>query len=177
MKEKVIFIAGVYGVGKSTLCAYLSRKLGIPAYSAGDLISAENGEQYGAKKYVKDKNANQDTLISAISHELSKHGSFLLAGHFCIFDKDNKVDILPNEAFSRMNISRVLILEADTDKVIHNLNTRDGKKYKEEEISELQNAELFQARAIANALGVPLLQYKMSYDGNDGCNVAKILGG
>ena len=42
-----IFIAGSYGVGKSTLCDNLSRVSGVPAYSAGDLISCINGEQYG----------------------------------------------------------------------------------------------------------------------------------
>ena len=40
-----IFIAGSYGVGKSTLCDNLSRVSGVPAYSAGDLISCINGEQ------------------------------------------------------------------------------------------------------------------------------------
>ena len=35
----VIFIAGTYGVGKSTLCSSLSKELNIPSFSAGDLIS------------------------------------------------------------------------------------------------------------------------------------------
>ena len=63
----VLFAAGVYGVGKSTLCAELSRVLSLPAFSAGDLISAVNGEQYGANKVVSDKNANQDILIEAVN--------------------------------------------------------------------------------------------------------------
>ena len=37
-----IFIAGSYGVGKSTLCKALSNVLDVPAYSAGDLISNVN---------------------------------------------------------------------------------------------------------------------------------------
>ena len=44
-----IFVAGTYGVGKSTLCNKLSTALKIPDFSAGDLISAVNGETYGAK--------------------------------------------------------------------------------------------------------------------------------
>lgn len=35
-----IFVAGTYGVGKSTLCNKLSTALKIPDFSAGDLISA-----------------------------------------------------------------------------------------------------------------------------------------
>ena len=56
-----IFIAGSYGVGKSTLCDKLSKALGLPTYSAGDLISSINGEQYGANKAVQNKETNQDT--------------------------------------------------------------------------------------------------------------------
>lgn len=49
MKDGIIFVAGIYGVGKSTLCERLSISIGIPCYSAGDLISAINGEIYGRR--------------------------------------------------------------------------------------------------------------------------------
>lgn len=66
-----IFIAGSYGVGKSTLCDNLSRVSGVPAYSAGDLISCINGEQYGANKVVQDKEANQDIFVKSLSKRLT----------------------------------------------------------------------------------------------------------
>ncbi len=44
----VLFLAGIYGVGKSTLGETLSQRQGIPFYSAGDLISQVNAEIYGA---------------------------------------------------------------------------------------------------------------------------------
>ena len=47
MKDGIIFVAGIYGVRKSTLCERLSISIGIPCYSAGNLISAINGEIYG----------------------------------------------------------------------------------------------------------------------------------
>ena len=34
----VIFVAGVYGVGKSTLCEKLSKELSIPFYSSGEQL-------------------------------------------------------------------------------------------------------------------------------------------
>ena len=66
----VIFVAGVYGVGKSTLCEKLSKELSIPFYSSGDLISKVNGELYGANKVVKDKSKNQN-IISEPVEEIS----------------------------------------------------------------------------------------------------------
>lgn len=68
-----IFIAGSYGVGKSTLCDNLSRVSGVPAYSAGDLISCINGEQYGANKVVQDKEANQDILVIEVGKKLDHY--------------------------------------------------------------------------------------------------------
>ena len=86
-----IFVAGIYGVGKSTLCDTLSKELKIPAYSAGDLISSVNGERYGANKAVTDKISNQVILSMQVQKLLEVTPQILLAGHFCIFDK-NKND-------------------------------------------------------------------------------------
>lgn len=58
MEKGVIFIAGTYGVGKSTLCDKLCRKLNIPAFSEGDLISEINGETYGKNKVVRFNNSD-----------------------------------------------------------------------------------------------------------------------
>ena len=57
--EGVIFVAGVYGVGKSTMCSSLSERLNIDFCSAGDLISECNKETYGSNKKVKDKDNNK----------------------------------------------------------------------------------------------------------------------
>lgn len=52
MRDGIVFVAGIYGVGKSTLCEKLGHSIGIPCFSAGDLISALNGETYGRNKAV-----------------------------------------------------------------------------------------------------------------------------
>ena len=95
MKDGIIFVAGIYGVGKSTLCERLSISIGIPCYSAGDLISAINGEIYGRNKTVVNKEKNQDILVTAVNERLQKDKTFILAGHFCIFDKSFNVERLP----------------------------------------------------------------------------------
>lgn len=100
-----IFIAGSYGVGKSTLCDNLSRVSGVPAYSAGDLISCINGEQYGANKVVQDKEANQDILVIEVGKKLDHYPTILLAGHFCIFDSLNNVRFSYDE-FEKENSGR-----------------------------------------------------------------------
>lgn len=122
-----IFVAGSYGVGKSTLCNVLSKALYIPTFSAGDLIGNINGEQYGANKAVKNKDVNQDILGIEVKKKLEQYPTILLAGHFCLFDKSNCVEKLPNSIFEKISIEQILLLEADPVRISTNLSIRDKK--------------------------------------------------
>lgn len=122
-----IFVAGSYGVGKSTLCNVLSKALDIPTFSAGDLIGNINGEQYGANKAVKNKDVNQDILDIEVKKKLEQYPTILLAGHFCLFDKSNCVEKLPNSIFEKISIEQILLLEADPVRISTNLSIRDKK--------------------------------------------------
>lgn len=122
-----IFVAGSYGVGKSTLCNVLSKALDIPTFSAGDLIGNINGEQYGANKAVKNKDVNQDILGIEVKKKLEQYPTILLAGHFCLLDKSNCVEKLPNSIFEKISIEQILLLEADPVRISTNLSIRDKK--------------------------------------------------
>lgn len=163
----IIFVAGVYGVGKSTLCETLSNTLCIPAYSAGDLISKVNGEKYGANKAVSNKINNQNILINELNEILQYHSTILLAGHFCIFDKSNCVNELPKSVFEQMQIEQILLLERDVEKIVHFLNVRDNKLYTHEQIKRLLTAERISAEEVANAIDCPLHIHKMIFDKTD----------
>ena len=56
----IIFFAGIYGVGKSTLSSKLSETMSLPEYSASELISMSNNEQYGKNKFVSDVKKESD---------------------------------------------------------------------------------------------------------------------
>ena len=72
----VVFVAGIYGVGKSTLCERISSLIHMPFYSAGDLISEQVGEIYGENKKVCNKDQNQNVLIECISQKIVKEQMF-----------------------------------------------------------------------------------------------------
>ena len=154
--NSVIFVAGVYGVGKSTLCNKLSSATGIPAFSAGDLISDINGETYGRNKVVKDAKSNQDILISAVDMKFEKCPHFLLAGHFCIVDKNNEVELLPEYVFSRLHLSQIILLEANVLRIAENINGRDHRKYPAQTLERLIACERSQAQRVAKELKIPL---------------------
>jgi len=162
-----IFIAGSYGVGKSTLCEKLSHKMELPFYSAGDIISKVNGEVYGANKAVSDKSGNQEILSVEINKVLKIHPNIFLAGHFCIFNRSNQVEHLPTEVFSNLHIEKILLLESSPERIVSNLGMRDGKIYTVGEIQELIVAENTCAKRMAEQIACPLFVHNMQYDASD----------
>ncbi len=175
MKGSTIFIAGVYGAGKSTMCSALSAKLHIPAFSAGDLISAINGEQYGANKAVTDKDNNQVLLAERVRELNHENGQIILAGHFCIFNADNGVEVLPESIYSALDVARIVLLESDVQTIIEHLRCRDGKDYLEKSVSELIEKEREQSERISKQLKCPLDIYKMTFTDRDSDYVASLL--
>lgn len=162
-----IFVAGSYGVGKSTLCDALSKTLTIPAYSAGELISNINGERYGANKAVQNKDANQDILAIEVKKKLEQYPTILLAGHFCIFDKLNRVEKLPYSVFEKISIEQILLLEADPVRISDNLRTRDKKEYEYKHIQLLLKEERRAAIEVSQQCGCSLHIHQMAFDKSD----------
>ena len=175
--QSVIFIAGVYGVGKSTLCNKLSLATGIPSFSAGDLISEVNGEMYGRNKVVKDVKSNQDILVSAINSTLEIFPRILLAGHFCIVNKYNDVELLPKFVFAQLHLSSIILLETEITKIFNNIRDRDQRIYPINTIDELIAKERSQAQTIAKELNIPLFLHSMKYDHSDEKTIAEVLTG
>lgn len=162
-----IFLAGVYGVGKSTLADKLSAKTGIKNYSAGDLISNANGETYGANKVVSDKNKNQDILADAVSSILKTEQTILLAGHLCILGKDGNVDALPENVFYKLSIEKIILLETDVNTICRHLSERDHKDYSSNLIEEFLLTERELANKISQSLSVPFITHTMTYNNSD----------
>lgn len=175
MSGSTIFIAGIYGTGKSTMCLALADRLHIPAFSAGDLISTVNGEQYGANKTVADKDNNQVLLSEQVRELCEEHEKIILAGHFCIFNADNEVEVLSESVYQTLNITRIFLLEADSQTIIEHLKKRDDRIYSEESVIALSKKEREQGERIAKQLKCPFEIYKMTFSDIDVDRVADLL--
>ncbi len=165
MSKKIIFIAGSYGVGKTTLCNQISKVMKIPSYSASDLISKQNNEQYGENKYVMDSKANQDILVNQVSK--IQDNVFIVNGHFCLKAPNNNLILLDHTIFLQMNLSSIILLNADDNAIIHNIYNRDHRKYDSEFVKNLLESERRQAEDVSKKYNIPLYIYDMKYDGED----------
>ena len=165
--NSVVFVSGVYGVGKSTLCNKLAQKCRINFYSAGDVISDVNGEKYGSNKTVKDKELNQKILAEKISEKLEREKLIILAGHFCILGNDGRVEQIPLHTYSKLQLSSIILLESKPDIIIQNLIRRDGKEYSIKQIEEFLQTERNCAMHIAESLKIPLFIHNMDFTNKD----------
>ncbi len=177
MNGTTIFIAGAYGTGKSTLCSEIAKRLSIPFFSAGDLIGEQNGEKYGSNKAVTDKYKNQLILATHVQNLNAKYRRILLAGHFCIFNSSNRVEQLPESVFSELNLSQIILLEANAELIVEHLLWRDDRVYKQDVISELLFQERAQAEIISGNLNCPLTVYQMTFSEKDAEKISGIVQG
>lgn len=175
LKKSTIFIAGVYGTGKSTMCSALSKMLHIPAFSAGDLISSINGEKYGANKAVTDKDGNQALLVERVQQLFKKYERIILAGHFCIFNANAGIEILPESVYHALSISQIILLETNSQTIISNLRRRDGMAYSLKSISKLIEKEREQSERISEQLNCSLSIYQMTFTDQDVQQIALLI--
>lgn len=171
----VILLAGIYGVGKSTLGENLFQRRGIPFYSAGDLISHVNGETYGANKVVADKVGNQNILAMQIERLLEQHDRILLAGHFCIVNKHGEADCLLRDAFKNLHLDKIILLEADENQIMDHLRARDAKKYSPELVAALMRTEREMAYEVSAELNCPIMTHCMTYSPADILTIERAL--
>ena len=171
--RKIIFLAGCYGVGKSTICDTIIKTLNIPCYSASSLISNINGETYGKNKYVNDSDINQEILIKQIQN--IKDEVFIINGHFCLKEKNKNVITLDADVFNKMDLSSIILLEADTSILIDHLLSRDSKIYDFDYLEKLKLCENKQAKIVSNKYDIPLFIYNMKYTKADIDEIIKII--
>jgi adenylate kinase len=167
MKMGNIFIAGIYGVGKSTFSKKVSKYFDIPNYSASDLIKREVNETYIDGKHVRDKKHNQEVLIKNVNLINLDISRILIDGHLCIFNRNGEPETIPLEIFGNLNIE-LMILMIDNPSDIHTrMKSRDSFVYTEEQLASLQDEEIEQFNNIRMKKRIKTILYDLSSKSND----------
>lgn len=156
-KRKVIFVAGIHGVGKTTLCNALATKFGIEYFSASNLIAKEKEEEHLRSKKVENIAGNQDHLVVAINKHLNDINWYLLDGHFCLLNKDNEITQIPYSTYEGIDPSTILVLVDKTKNVHARLNSRDSTRYDLALLRPFQEQETLYAEYIRDKLSIPYL--------------------
>ncbi len=155
--RRLVFIAGVHGVGKTTLCDRYAMQRGLLHKSASQLIREANQAAICSKsKAVKNIPDNQRLLVKAVQQYREAGNALLLDGHFALWDKEHRPQPLATSVFSQLAIDGVIVVHDSPASIARRLKRRDTHGASSAELGELQRIELSRAVEVAKELGIPV---------------------
>ncbi|WPV00578.1 ATP-binding protein [Mucilaginibacter sp. cycad4] len=160
--KNIIFVGGIHGVGKSTICHRLVNALNINYLSASEVLKWKDINTDFKNKLVSDIPDTQDRLLRGLHNVVNHDHHYILDGHFCLFNKDGVATKVPLKTFSAINPIYLVVIVGDTAKVADGLKNRDEKTYSEKSLAYMQTMELHYAQEISTELSVPLFVYDTS---------------
>ncbi|MEH2380607.1 MAG: ATP-binding protein [Nostoc sp.] len=162
VKGKIIFVGGVHGVGKTTLCKKIKSRFNIEHFSASNLIARENAEEHVRNKQVENIAENQDILVKAISKYLKNDNTYLIDGHFCLLNKDNEITKIPYSTYEGICPSAIILLVDEPENIYTRLSSRDSIKHNLALLRSFQEQEIYYAEYIRDKLNIPYLMCNAS---------------
>lgn len=160
--KNIIFIGGIHGVGKGTICNEIALKTGLVHLTASQILKWEEISDRD-NKLVKNITSTQNRLIKGLEKILKKDKKYLLDGHFCLLNSDVIPSRIDEDTFDHINPKAIAIVIDDVEKIIKRLDARDGKIYDVKVLNELQQMEIEYAEYLSHKYSIPYIEIR---DGN-----------
>ncbi len=157
-KGNIVFVGGIHGVGKSTLCKRISSNLNLGYLLASKLISdykdkiTEN--HLDCDKFVANLNENQDILIQAVNEMAQPSQKYIMDGHFTLLDSMNTVQTIPLSTYAAIGPIALIVLVDDPPVIQERLRSRDHKDYDLDLLETMQNQEIKHAEYVGCELKI-----------------------
>jgi len=156
MNARIVFLAGVHGVGKGSLADYLSKKYVVPNYSSSTLIKLEKNKPVASFKRVLGPTENQDYLVKALNKLDTNSKRIILDGHFVLLTAEGFFEV-PFSLFECLPIDSIILKTLDENIIYNRLLLRDGNAPEIDALRELQTREIERAKEVASLLKVNLI--------------------
>ncbi len=160
--KNIIFVGGIHGVGKGTICKEISLNTGLIHLTASQVLKWEEISN-SDNKLVKNITSTQNRLIIGLKNLIKKDKKYLLDVHFCLLNSDGIPNRIDEDTFDQINPKVIAIVIDDVKKITKRLKARDGKIYDIKVLNELQQMEIEYAKYLSNKYLVPYIEIK---DGN-----------
>ncbi|MDA5960463.1 ATP-binding protein [Listeria monocytogenes] len=154
-----IFLAGVHGSGKSTLSKRIHQEISIDYTSVSDLIRIAGELIAPNNKSTTGINKNQILWKNELNNINNEQNLILLDGHFCLLNKENKVEILPEDTFDDTNMIKIVLVTNTAETIFSRLQKRDDKDYSIDLLKEFIETEEKQAHLLSQVKKIPLFIY------------------
>jgi adenylate kinase len=159
--RKMIFIGGIHGVGKTSLCKSISQQFNIAYHSASHLITDMKNEVYSQNKLIENIERNQDLLSLAVD-KLNAEKWFLLDGHFCLLNQDGQITHIPQDTFTRLAPRALIVLTDTIESISNRISVRDKVRFNNQLLHDFQAQETEHSESIAKHLNSSLLNINVN---------------
>lgn len=157
--KNIIFIGGIHGVGKGTICNEIALKTGSIHLSASQILK---WEEISARdnKLVKNIASTQSSLIKGLENLIRTDEKYLLDGHFCLLNSNGIPSRIDEHFFDQINLKAIAIAIDVVEIIAKRLEARDGKIYDVEVLNELQQMEVEYAKFLSDKYSIPYIEIK-----------------
>lgn len=159
MMRDIIFIGGIHGVGKGVICHEISMRTNRVHKTASDVLKWKEISEPSNKK-VDNIQSTQDRLIEGINNTFDDAKSYLLDGHFCLFNSEGDITKVPMKTFKEIAPKLIAVVTNDINVIKERLGQRDGKAYGADELRDMQATEIEYAKQVSSELNIPLVEIK-----------------
>ncbi len=151
--DNLIFIGGIHGSGKGTICKNICLETDYVHVTASELLK---WEELSSKdnKLVKDIAKTQNRLLNGLIKFVEKDKKYLLDGHFCLLNGESVITPIPEQTFMEIAPRHITIVSEKPNIIKERLEKRDKKPYCLDMLINMQELEIKYSKEIAVKLGV-----------------------
>lgn len=159
LTNNIIFIGGIHGVGKGTICKEIASKTDLIHITASEILKW-NEISSSDNKLVQNISSTQERLIYGLKNFSENDKQYLLDGHFCLLNSNGTPCKIDEETFDNINPKIISIVIDDIEKIAYRLEKRDNKKYNLKILNELQQMEIEYAKYLSKKYSIPYVEIK-----------------
>ncbi|MBE3686819.1 ATP-binding protein [Vibrio parahaemolyticus] len=173
MDKGIIFVSGVHGVGKSTLCTKLSNKTGIPFLSASTIIREFKAENENINRLNAEVMSNAKAFNLGVKELLKKNDYYIIDGHTILLDENGDYIPIPPNIFSDLPIIKFVTMYNDLSVIGERMSNDIPKNM--DFLREFQNLELNQSLFISQQCNFELEYFHSSGSLDDFSSIFKCI--
>ncbi len=148
-----IFLSGVHGVGKTTLCEAVAQIVEIKHVISSSLLE---------RNALPVPGGESEFICRRIEELLMSTPVLLVDGHFVLSDHQRNIIRVDKEIYRRIRVQGIIVLVDAVERIQERLEKRDGKRVDSGFLTEFQDAELEHSDRVARMLNVERLIIDMS---------------
>lgn len=152
----IIFIGGIHGVGKGTICSKVCHQLKLHHLCASDILNWDEISER-ENKLVRDFTFTQNRLTTNLKRIVNEDEKYVLDGHFCLLNTFHEPERIDFATFELLNPFAFIVVVDEIQTINKRLKTRDKKEYDLGLLSRFQDLEIEYSIEISNKLKKPHL--------------------